>query len=214
MDIVPTIARMLGIALNFRTQGRDVFSRPADTQANNPYLGNKTLQRKMDLFGSGDREGLYNIGVHRQLLGQQREEFDARVSTTLTYELDQQGYLQEVDLNAPFVPSRLTGRIHGISADSEAIDIAVALNNKIVAVAQSYMENRSVRFSVLLPDYEFVAGENIVELFRIHAGIDGQLTLETMRNPRSSQYHYVSFNGGGNGVIADQEGNTIPLYAE
>ena len=214
LDIVPTIARMLGIALNFRTQGRDVFSRPADTQATNPYLGNKTLQRKLDLFGSGDREGLYNIGVHRQLLGQQREEFDARVSTTLTYELDQQGYLQEVDLNAPFVPSRLTGRIHGISADSEAIDIAVALNNKIVAVAQSYMENRSVRFSVLLPDYEFVAGENIVELFRIHAGIDGQLTLETMRNPRSSQYHYVSFNGGGDGVIADQDGNTITLSAE
>ena len=35
-----------------------------------------------------------------------------------------------------------------------------------------------------------------------------------MRNPRSSQYHYVSFNGGGDGVIADQDGNTITLSAE
>ncbi len=208
LDIMPTMASILDLAQALPMDPINIVDQELISNGQpNPYLDNISLRRKIELFGSGDIAGLFKHGSFPQLIGQNQNDFTIQNADNLTYELDQQGYLEDVSLSAPFLPARLTGKINGSQG---SIDIAISVNRKIVALSTSYAEGDTTLFSVMLPEAEFVTGKNTVELFVIHAIDEQTVALERIRNPRSSNYQYISSNNNGNS-ISDQSDALITL---
>jgi len=212
LDIVPTIASILELSQSLPMEpinivDREMASNGQSRQLANPYLDNISLLRKIELFGFGDIAGLFKHGSFPQLIDHNQNDFTIQNADNLSYELDQQGYLEDVNLNAPYIPARLTGKINGRQGN---IDIAISLNKKIVALSRSWVEGDRTLFSVMLPEMDFVSGKNTVELFVIQALNEQEVALQRIGNSRSSNYHYVSSNNNDD-LISDQSDTLITL---
>jgi hypothetical protein len=194
-DILPTIADVLGIDMPWRVDGVSVFDRSASIPSNVEVYqrsGRKltltlrefkrriraSLRRKTTLFGSNGRPpGLFGIGPNAGLIGrtipdQPRAAVSAVINGADAY--------SSVHLSSDFLPAQVTGTIH--APDSEPIlDLAVALNGRIVAVGQTFtltggdVEN----FSIMLPESAFREGRNSVELLSVTAN-GGALRLASL----------------------------------
>ena len=193
LDILPTIANIMGIPGSGKFQGRDLFSQDSTDTADsvNPYPGYPNLERKLALFGSGDVSGLYSLGEHRQLLGRSRNDIAIRLSENLTFEIDRSIDLAYVDLDNPLIPAQISGKIKGWTEDHEVGSLALMLNGRVVATSRPYKEGADLRFSILVPEAGFTASStNNVELFRIQHDGDGLTRLEQIGNPFGSVYRY------------------------
>ncbi|HEX2044782.1 MAG TPA: sulfatase-like hydrolase/transferase [Gaiellaceae bacterium] len=184
VDILPTIADALGVRVPWRLDGTPLFGAPR--RGRYVFFGDRgrferapgalvarreaSLRRQLALFGEGDATpGLYGIGPNPALLGRRVESLAARTGDARA-ELDQAAALAAVDLAAPVIPARLTGRIVGGGAPSR--DLAVALNGRVAAVASSYAAGGEERFSVLVPESSLRQGANDVELFWVRSPRD------------------------------------------
>ena len=193
LDILPTIANIIGIPTSDKFQGRDLLMRDSADSVDsvNPYLGYPNLERKLALFGSGDVSGLYSLGEHRQLLGRSKTDIAVRLSENLTFEIDHPAELAYVDLDNPLIPAQISGKIKGWTEDHEVGSLALMLNGRVVATSRPYKEGADLRFSILVPEAGFTASStNNVELFRIQHDGDGLTRLEQIGNPFGSVYRY------------------------
>lgn len=183
IDILPTIAAVLGARIPWRVdgeplfapRGRDRFVLVGDRRTFTAELASlqarraASLERQISLFGSGvDPPGLYGIGPHRDLLGRRVEEFAVLPRGEARARLDQIEELRDVDLGAEEIPARLTGVVFGDGG--ELRNLAVALGGRIVATARSYSFAGEERFSVLVPESALRQGPNRVELFWVRSG--------------------------------------------
>ena len=193
LDILPTIANIVGIPDSGKFQGRDLFSQDSTDTADsvNPYHGYPNLERKLALFGSGNVSGLYSLGEHRQLLGRSRNDIAVRLSENLTFEIDRSIDLAYIDPDNPLIPAQISGKIKGWTEDHEVGSLALMLNGRVVATSRPYKEGADLRFSILVPEAGFTASStNNVELFRIQHDGDGLTRLEQIGNPFGSVYRY------------------------
>jgi hypothetical protein len=178
IDVLPTMAELLGVEIPWATDGRSVVE-PAEgprevvvaTYSGERVTGDveemvadrdRILARQVNLFGDGDdAPGLYAAGPRPELLGQLVNGLAVSAGGNTTFEnFGETRY----DPESAFAPVRIYGRIHGAPG---AQDIAVAVNGRIVATARSFEFNGETLVSALAPEDAFRLGENSVRVYAV-----------------------------------------------
>ncbi len=175
LDIVPTIADVLGIEIPWQIDGYSAFEpgHPAQVDfltdrgrihADARMLARergRTVRRKTALFGPIRLD----LGPNRALLGRQvaglrvrqagaRASIDAEISRLLL----------ALPAGSDVVPAQVMGSIKGSGAEADRT-LALALNGRIAAVTRTYREGSTVRYSAMAPESALRPGRNEVELF-------------------------------------------------
>jgi sulfatase-like protein len=183
LDVLPTIADLLGVRLPWRVQGRSNWRGSARLPQRVEFLqrsGHRlilsfpdfkrrvqaSLARKLRLFrSSGEEPDMYGIGPHRELVGRQ---VTAPVRGRVMATIDGAGAFRSVDLRSGFVPALVTGRISGPGTPGSR-EIAVTVNGRIVATAPTFelAESSVENFSALVPETSFRDGANQVQILWI-----------------------------------------------
>jgi hypothetical protein len=178
VDILPTIADVLGIKVPWKLDGRSALtgSRPptrvdvAGVTARYPAALTQrrgSLARQLGLFGSGTwGPRLAGTGAYRRLVGASVSTLAAATDPGGSASVDAVGskLLRKLPRGSALVPSPLAGTLAGI-APGQAV--AVALNGRIAAVSVAYRNpgGGPVRFSALAAESAFRTGRNSVRVF-------------------------------------------------
>ena len=194
IDIVPTIADVLGIRIPWPVDGRsvfgpghsnrvDFFTSRGTVRADAGELARRrgaTLSRQVTLFGSGrNGPGLYGLGPHPQLLGRRVGTRVTSASARVSIDGDIAELLGSLPSASNRIPGQIMGSISGPGA-SAGRPLAVAVNGRIAAVSRTYRSPGSVtRFSAAAPESSFHPGRNKVEVFWNTRGARG-LVLERL----------------------------------
>ena len=186
VDILPTVAEVLGIPLPWPTDGRSVFdssvperetkiifanrTRQRHVYDANPDARNVALEHKLALFKSeSGEEGLFQIGPYPDLIGRASNRLLSAASVDVRVLLDDRDRYRQVDPASSFVPAQITGQLLPMRANHlTPYDLAVAINGTIRATTRSFqMNDGKVLFSAIVPEGAFHPGENSVEVFAI-----------------------------------------------
>src|SRR5262249_15254152 len=160
--IVPTIADMLEVRLPWRVDGRSTVTSVAAERIHkavlrgavfDPKRVEEALARKLRLFGHGSgTDRLWLIGPHPELIGRPAADIGFTTGATVRFEILSPEHFEAVQPDGPVIPALVSGRaLFGSSAT--AVDVAVAINGVVQAVAQVVPERGGEgRMSVLVPE--------------------------------------------------------------
>ena len=192
VDLVPTIADVLGVRLPWKVDGRSLLATDLEAapvvvmkrdgtwvEASSSEVQRDvdvTITRKSALFGEGE-DWLFDIGSNRQLLGLAIAGMSKYESNRSRVHFDDEEVLTHVRLSSSFVPARVTGFIGGIEIPSD-VELAVAVNGRIAALTRCFSRDGQQRFSVLVPETVFREGFNQVELLSIEGTPSAPRLLE------------------------------------
>lgn len=183
VDILPTIARVLGVKVPWRVDGKSLVGRrhPANgtvaVKSGSSWVSMplralrakrmQTLRKKNATFGSGPFSRLYRIGPHRNLLGRSVSELRVRTGSAIKAKVvnPSRSALKKVDPDSGVVPVYFQGTIGG--APSTQLDLAIALNGKIQAVTQTYAQHELTRFAAMVPETALRQGRNSLTVFSV-----------------------------------------------
>ncbi|HEY7454530.1 MAG TPA: sulfatase-like hydrolase/transferase [Thermoleophilaceae bacterium] len=198
LDIVATVADLLGTRVFYEQDGRSMFSDAV--RARNevavqtrdfsrtvriglPELERRRAERRREwarLYGTGAESTLlygdpwaraYRIGPHTELLDRPVARLRIERAGAVTAEVANAELLAHVARDGKYYPTRVTGPLHGIPAD-EHRDLALAVNGRIRAVGRSFdlwWKGREY-FSFMVPETALRPGRNLVELFEVRPG--------------------------------------------
>jgi hypothetical protein len=173
VDILPTIADVLGIKIPWHTDGTSALaggpgsSRVDVASVTAPYTAalaqrRASLARQLDVLGSGSwGPQLAGTGRYRGLVGKPVASLQIVGSASGSATIDAIGskLLRAFPKRSQLVPSPLTGPVSGLHTGDS---IAFALDGRIAAVSVVY---RGPRFSELVPESAFRPGRNSVRAF-------------------------------------------------
>jgi hypothetical protein len=176
IDVVPTIADVLGVELPWETDGRSLLAAPegdgdvvVGTSSGEVVEGEldelvarreQVLARQIERFGEGDDvPGLFGIGPRPDLLGRPVDGLASSPGGGPTFESYGES---DYDPASPFAPVRVYGRIRGAPA---GLDVAVAVNGRIVAVTRSFEHDGETLVSAVTPEDAYRPGANSVRLY-------------------------------------------------
>ena len=190
VDILPTIADVLGIELPDEADGRSAFGAEVRGRDEVKMLRRdlsewirvdgdefdrskaEELAKKVRLFGTGadDPDRIFRIGPNQDLLGTSvaglgtAGESEARVSLIGAEDFD------DVDPESDYVPIWIVGKVSGGSGDKR--DVAVSVNGTIRAVGNSFVlaTGGDELISVMLPPSALEAGKNEVKVYEVAGG--------------------------------------------
>ena len=186
IDILPTIADILGIKLPWPVDGGSAFS--SKLRAETEKASSLSTHITLDRFDTEVR-----AAVKRQaqlfppatpvlpkaappgLVGQRTQDLPISEDAHLAITIDQSARLAQVDPDAPFLPSHITGTLHS----EEFRFIALALNGTVRAITRPWsftVKGKYGRWSALLDPQFFRSGKNTVEAFGVTTHKD-QITL-------------------------------------
>ncbi len=188
IDILPTIADILGIRLPWPVDGHSALTQSVPERDTKVifFEGNQNLRiapadleaavslavkQKLALFGSGaPSDGLFTSGASHELVGQHIDEIDMGGETKAAIELDHAQRFADMNPRANFVPAQITGTLSPNGAVSPSSQLAVAINGTIQAVTRSWtfpMDGVLRKWSAIVDPQSFRAGRNDVEVFII-----------------------------------------------
>ena len=203
IDIVPTLADILGATLDWSHDGRSLLRpRPPSDEVSmisRDFKNTVRLDtRTIELRRRGEREhwaqvfltgaeskaryghpfaSVYRVGPHPELL-------DRRVGAVPpapeNARLANANLWRNVSRSNQILPTRVTGELLGQAKPGVRRDLAAAVNGRIRAVGRSfYLEGDSREwFSLIVPEESLREGPNRVELFQVLPG-DRLLLLAT-----------------------------------
>jgi hypothetical protein len=195
VDIVPTIADVLGITIPWHVDGRSLLAKHrlpnlhlmtkhglVDTPAA-PLLARRdeAVKRIVDIFGSGPWSRMFAAGPYAALVGRP-------VATERVVDGDGWGWItpgvaelvRSLPADPPLVPTPITG-VLGLGT-MPPLPLAVAVNGTIRAVVSPYARNGGVAFTANVPESSFRPGANKVELFSVE-GPPNAVTLHKLSVP-------------------------------
>jgi len=175
VDVLPTIASVLGVKLRWRHDGRSALSsgpgsgtvrvgKFAISFQAAEALRQRARERKLKLFGSGTwGPQLSGTGPYRGLVGRPLGSVQITGSVDASATVDAVGsrLLRKLPKRSLLIPSPVSGSLSGMRPGDT---IAFALNGRIAAVSQVY---RGPRLSALAPESAFRAGRNSVRAFLV-----------------------------------------------
>ena len=195
IDVVPTIADVLGTKLEWRPDGRSMLRpRPKPTAVsmisrdfkNTVTIDTETLELRRrgerehwaQIFGTGAQSharygdpwaGVYRVGPNTRLIG--RRVGNVRPAAD-SGRIVNGHLLRRVLPNQQIVPTRVAGEILGGSPRRGRRDLAAAVNGRIEAVGRSFRLRESDRewFSLIVPESSLRRGRNRVELLEVLPG--------------------------------------------
>jgi hypothetical protein len=191
VDILPTIADVLGVRVPWKTDGRSVLKGGSGSnvvQLENVKaslsdalrLRTHSLERQIALFGTGTwGPRLAATGPFWRLVGKDVDTLNVAGTADTEGVVDAVGskLLRSLPNNSPLVPSPVSGKFPGLKTGGM---VAVALNGRIAAVAPTYESGGKQRFSLLPSDSAFKAGRNDVRMFFV----SGPAVAPTLREFR------------------------------
>jgi sulfatase-like protein len=194
-SVLATIARVLGIPLRWKAQGRSLVGRslPRDgevtvyKQNNVPVraplsrvlaLRDQTLARQVRAFGSGDVASIYRIGPRRDLVGRAVSSLTVRPATRARIDLDGASLYDAVDPSSGFLPSFIEGQATGVRAGQP---LAIAVNGRVAATTETFEHHSQMRFAAFVPERTLRRGRNTVDVFAIQGAVLEQLRGTTVR---------------------------------
>jgi Sulfatase len=185
VDILPTIASLVGAPLPFEVDGRSLLDRNTperpvkrivtvsttdvrvrDVSEWEPQL-RRSLARKLARFGTGNDKALFSTPGTKALLGAPLNRTEAMLvpaSAALRITIDNLPAFGDVDLAADPLPLQVGGRIEGAAPP---LVLAVAVNGVVVATAVSYERQHRHEFSAMIPETALRQGANDVRVFRV-----------------------------------------------
>jgi hypothetical protein len=198
LDIVPTVAELIGAKVWWKHDGRSAFSAAAhrrdrvsmprrDFSRVVSFSRAEFERRRHELrlwrarkYGTGAESELmfgdpwasaYRIGPHPELIGRRVPHVAAGAAHV---EVANSRLLAHVDPSAKLLPTRVTGRLPGTPAGTMR-DLAVAVNGRIRAVGRSFhLRGRRMEFfSLLVPESALRPGRNSLEVLEVRP--DGSL---------------------------------------
>jgi hypothetical protein len=193
VDVLPTIAHVLGLRVPWRTQGRSALGRSSrripssvtmmQRSGNRFTLSFTTLRRRADaalrhkirLFGAGDDSpGIFGIGPHPELLGTPVATWHIAKARHTRAALNGRRALASVRLRSGLVPVQVTGRIVG-SRRRRTRAVAVVVNGWVTSTAPTFhfRGSRSELFSAMVPEAFLHEGANRVDVYEISSGRGG-----------------------------------------
>lgn len=189
IDVVPTVADLLGVELPWDVDGISLVEQPEGRRTDDKVFYQS--RTGIGIVGAGNRyevdgpSGLaeafargtdallaadpadplrsYRVGSRPELVGRPVADLERGPTTSLTASLDV-GALAAVDTAAATLPVFVSGRLEGV--DGASPTVAVAVNGRIAAVAPTFgWEGADHTVAALVPPDLLVAGANDVELF-------------------------------------------------
>jgi hypothetical protein len=229
IDILPTIADILGISLPWKVDGRSALDeshtekkqkvmygsgeRKGESYAFEGTLDAKyhTLAKKIAIFGDGTRRnGLFMIGPHKDFIGRDTHTLQKHGKIDLTVTFDQEQYFSDVDPDSTFIPAEISGSVFSSRPVKEPINLAISINDTIRAVTRTISTNKGeARFSAVVPEESFRSGVNAVEVFKVFEE-RGQLHLFKIRNLERITYSLAATSEGGK-LLISSDGVSIPV---
>lgn len=203
IDILPTIADVLGIPLPWPVDGHSAFAQSAPERKTKVIFFEDhqnlvvdpaaleaavslSVKQQLAVFGSGS-DGLFTIGPLRELIGRHVSEIAMGGKTNTQIELDSPHLFTRVDPQANFVPAQITGTVHPNGAITLPLNLAIAVNGVIRAVTRSWtfpLGEPSGRWSAIVDERSFHAGPNDVEVFLISTSRGKPLLQRTTKLAR------------------------------
>ena len=180
VDIVPTIASELSIHLPYDVDGRSALDSGAPDRDRKSFVQRSlgrirvfafddaidasytAWEHKLDVFGAGTWDGVYALRSEAGLIGEPVEPYLTRRTSPVGLQVADPGRLEAVDSAATYLPLWVHGRVSGATAP---IQVAVAVNGHIAAVASSYESDDGWVFSTLIPEESLVSGSNSLDVY-------------------------------------------------
>ena len=182
IDILPTIADVVGTRLPWHVDGRSLrrtapdrryvlvgridgtFVRAATSTVRR--MRRSTVRSMAERFGEG-RDSLYRIGRAKALLGRSIKPGRPGKRSAVTVRLDKPEWLTNVRKSSQYVPSRISGWVDKGQL-GPGIELAVAVNGRIAALTQVFEDRGRQRFRALVPLSAFRDGFNRVDVFAVY----------------------------------------------
>ena len=187
IDIVPTIVDTLGAKVNWTFDGRSIIdpetparsikklvSRGETFEYNEKqYLAAKqaAMEHNRITFSlDNPRADLFHYGPGLNWIGKP-------VSTLLTHQVPARitcpalPKIRNVDLNSEILWTYLTGKVVCRTDNPTSLFLVVSVNGVIQVIAKPYEHDGESLFDVVVPDSDFIHGENDVQLFLVREDI-------------------------------------------
>jgi hypothetical protein len=200
IDIVPTLAALLGSRLPWAVDGVDVFSASVESRENKMLFYGNPLQRmvgprdlesaiesavanKYQWFEVPDGFHSPRLGLYRDLIGRRVNEFKVVATEDIQVTVDFPKIFGETDLNSDFIPAHVTGTARHLDGNVEpnrVTPLALAVNGILAGTTQPYsfpIAGRSQSWEVIIDPQLVRNGANLVEVFLINTMVDESIIL-------------------------------------
>jgi hypothetical protein len=177
IDVVPTIADVLGISIPWETDGRSGFGNEHTSQVNvsgfvRPVASvldarDKALLRQIRLFGTGATTPvLFGVGPAPSILGRSVSRLRVVGAGSASAQIDAKplALLRSLPRGSRFYPSQVTGTVSGLGAGRP---VAIAVNGRIAGTSSTIDLAGAIRFSILVPEELLHVGRNPVRVFAV-----------------------------------------------
>ena len=223
LDIVPTIADVLGAELPWEPDGRSLFEpgaaapvsveqRVGETVVADPQdvarRKDATAAHMTALFGSGSWDGVYEIGPNVELVGRDVATLAIAARGAVSASLATETLFRSVDLESSLSPSHVHGRLEGEGATG-GLELGVAVNGRIAGVTRSYVVGDDVRFDAWVPESIFREGENDVAVYLVAPRTDPRALARLGGTGDGASYELAPSGE----LVATAEGSEIPVRA-
>lgn len=189
IDLLPTIAEVLGVTLPWPVNGESVFA-DGPGRSGKLFFASRAAARyqphrapprlaglerivswKLATFtgGAGSPDGLFHFGPHHDLVGRPLTELAVAGTSELRTVLLRSELYRDVDPDGSFVPAYVLGEVRGAAGDRRH-QLAIAVNGRVRAVTRSYRAGVEERFAALVGSGAFRAGANDVAVLEIRNG--------------------------------------------
>lgn len=198
LDVVATIADVLGAKAPWENEGRSIFAdnylpnenvvfelRGSDSQLDVPTISQMIDAERPKRYPITESEfSASTVSTkYDKLLGTPIEELHS-VSSGVEVKSEDLAFLNDVNLNSGFLPILVRGELLRVPAEFKAQWIAVGLNGKIEAISPLYDRSGGFakKFKIVLPPRQIKEGRNALDFFLIENSSAGETFIRVNLN--------------------------------
>ena len=184
IDILPTIADVLGINVPWRMDGQSALDNTAYQRMRKQSLmfddklvfrpdfdlKYRSVAQQTERFGDGaNPNDLFRVGPQPKLVGRTVEEFDLLPQSEVTVTIENRAALDPSNYaTSVLLPCLLRGRVEAPSEQAGAVELAFAVNGTIRGVTRTYqLSGHEDVWFVMLPEDAFRADKFDLQVFVI-----------------------------------------------
>jgi Sulfatase len=222
IDVVPTIAHVLGVKIPWHVDGQTLIGRklPSDGTVRIELGGGKAvsaslsvlrarrgqaLAQQLGTFGATP-SSVYHIGPDRDLVGRSLSALPVRPSQNAGVELQDQELLTVVDKHTDLLPTWVEGRLTGERPEDDDT-VAIAVNRQVAAVTRTFEGSGGTSFAAMVPAGALRNGRNDVSVLLVHRD-GGTRTLEELRGSSTTT---TLVRRGGREELVSSDGTRVPV---
>jgi hypothetical protein len=227
IDILPTIADILGIQVPWVMDGCSAFDKSLLEREDVSFLNPKNeklkfllksiyhsreeaLKSKLNYFGTGGKPGgLFNVGPHKKLIGRDTSVIIDEAGVNVRFELDQNILYDNVDPSSAFIPCSIGGRVFMEGDSTVDLNLAIGVNGTVRALTRVYVKKGIGEWSAIVPETAFRRGKNYIEVF-LASDVADRVCLKRISN-KSAVTYTLSASERGAEVIISSNGESIPI---